>query len=60
MRLQDLNAEDEVPLQPVPLKDLEGPYKREVDMRKKREAEKTRILFEGLGFSKEGGEGDGY
>jgi len=31
-----------------------------MDFRKKREADKSQILFEGFGFSKEGGEGDGY
>jgi hypothetical protein len=58
---QDLDAEDEVPLQAVSLQELDPAYKREVEIRKKREAEKSRILFEGLGFSKRfDGEGDGY
>jgi U6 snRNA-associated Sm-like protein LSm1 len=55
-----LDAEDEVPLQQVPVQELEAAYKRETELRKKKEAEKARILFEGLGFSKEGGEGDWY
>jgi hypothetical protein len=56
---QDLDAEDEVPLQGVSLQELDPAYKREVEIRKKREAEKSQILFEGLGFSKSG-DGDGY
>ncbi|KAG8757773.1 SM-like, degradation of cytoplasmic mRNAs and positively regulates transcription initiation [Serendipita sp. 396] len=56
----DLDVEDEVPLQAVPLKELDVAYKREQEYKKRREAEKSRILFEAAGFSKEGGEGDGY
>jgi len=44
----------------VSLEELDPAYKREIDFRKKREAEKSQVLFERLGFSKEGGEGDGY
>jgi len=56
----DLDVEDEVPLQPVPLKELQAPVKQEVESRKKRESERTKVLFEKYGFSKEGGEGDDY
>ncbi|KIM22009.1 hypothetical protein M408DRAFT_333128 [Serendipita vermifera MAFF 305830] len=56
----DLDAEDEVPLEQVPLEQLDPAYKREAEFRKKRETDKSQVLFEGLGFSKEGGEGDGY
>lgn len=56
---QDLDAEDEVPLQAVSLQELDPAYKHEVEIRKKREADKSRILFEGLGFSRSG-DGDGY
>lgn len=58
--VQDLDVEDEVPLQAVPLKELHAPAKQEMESRKKREAEKTKVLFEKYGFSKEGGEGDDY
>lgn len=49
-----------MPLQQVSVQELEVAYKRETELRKKREADKARVLFEGLGFSKEGGEGDWY
>ena len=58
--VQDLDVEDEVPLQAVPFKELQAPVKQEVESRKKRESEKTKVLFEKYGFSKEGGEGDDY
>ena len=60
MAVQDLDVEDEVPLQAVPLTELQAPAKQEVESRKKRESEKTKVLFEKYGFSKEGGEGDDY
>lgn len=60
MAMQDLDVEDEVPLQAVPLVELHAPAKQEVESRKKRESEKTKVLFEKYGFSKEGGEGDDY
>ncbi|PVF94555.1 Sm-like ribonucleo protein [Serendipita vermifera] len=56
----DLDAEDEVPLQNVPIQELEPHYKQETNLRKRAETEKAKVLFETLGFSKEGGEGDGY
>jgi U6 snRNA-associated Sm-like protein LSm1 len=59
-KTKDLDAEDEVPLQNVPIQELEPHYKQESDLRKRAETEKAKVLFETLGFSKEGGEGDGY
>jgi len=47
-------------LQAVPLRELQAPAKQEMESRKKREFEKTKVLFEKYGFSKEGGEGDDY
>lgn len=47
-------------MQAVALKELQAPAKQEVESRKKRESEKTKVLFEKYGFSREGGEGDDY
>jgi U6 snRNA-associated Sm-like protein LSm1 len=58
--LQDLDGEDEVPLKQVEW-DLLLPYhKRDTDVKKRREELKAQVLHEQKGFSKEGGEGDGY
>ncbi|KAF9787085.1 Sm-like ribonucleoprotein [Thelephora terrestris] len=56
----DLDGEDEVPLRQVEW-DLLLPYhKRDTDVKKRREELKAQVLHEQKGFSKEGGEGDGY
>jgi len=56
----DLDAEDELPLQEVTVEHLLPFYHQENDERKDREAHKAKVLYEQHGFSKEGGEGDGY
>jgi len=56
----DLDREDEVPLKQVEW-DVLLPYHRgDTDMKKQREEFKSQVLHEQKGFSKEGGEGDGY
>ena len=57
---QDLDAEDEVPLQPGPRQQIEKQHQAEVAARKRRENTKATILYEQFGFCREGGEGDGY
>lgn len=57
---QDLDAEDEVPLQPVPLEMITAVHKEDFEARKRREAAKSSILHKQKGFSREGGEGDWY
>ena len=57
---QDLDREDEVPLRQVEWNVLEPYHKRDAATRKHREDIKAQILQEQKGFSKEGGEGDGY
>ena len=57
---QDLDQEDVVPLQSVPLANLQPLHKEEQEARKRRETIHAKILYEQKGFCKEGGEGDGY
>jgi U6 snRNA-associated Sm-like protein LSm1 len=52
--------EDELPLQEVTVEHLLPFYQKENEERKAREAHKAKVLHEDHGFSKEGGEGDGY
>jgi len=56
----DLNLEDEIPFQEIAADHILPLHNKEMEGRKEREAQKSQILFEQKGFSKEGGEGDGY
>jgi len=56
----DLDREDEIPLKQVEWDVLLPYHKRDTDIKKRREEFKAQILHEQKGFSKEGGEGDGY
>jgi len=56
----DLDREDEVPLRQVEWNVLEPYHKHDIATKKHREDIKAQILQEQQGFSKEGGEGDGY
>jgi len=56
----DLDMEDELPVQEVTVEHLLPFYQKENDERKSRESHKAKVLYEEHGFSKEGGEGDGY
>ncbi|KAF7310945.1 U6 snRNA-associated Sm-like protein LSm1 [Mycena chlorophos] len=57
----DLDLEDEVPIgRPVDWVALEPYHKQDVESKKQREEVKAQILYDKAGFSKEGGEGDGY
>ncbi|TFK77059.1 Sm-like ribonucleo protein [Pluteus cervinus] len=56
----DLDQEDDVPLKQVDYNVLEPYHKEDVEDKKHREEAKSQVLFEEKGFSKEGGEGDGY
>jgi len=56
----DLDQEDVVPLQSVPLANLQPLYKEDTEARKRREVIHAKVLYEQKGFCKEGGEGDGY
>ncbi|QRV76254.1 U6 snRNA-associated Sm-like protein LSm1 [Ceratobasidium sp. AG-Ba] len=56
----DLDREDEVPLRSVQPEDIAVAHQQEADDRKRNEQIKSHILYEEKGFSKEGGEGDGY
>ncbi|KAG8925769.1 SM-like, degradation of cytoplasmic mRNAs and positively regulates transcription initiation [Tulasnella sp. 419] len=56
----DLDREDELPLVPVPLEEVIPLYREEVEQKKQRENVKAKVLYEKHGFSREGGEGDGY
>lgn len=57
---QDLDKEDEVPLQQVDYRLLEPYVKQDVELKKQRDELKAKILYDHKGFCKEGGEGDGY
>ncbi|KAF8679829.1 snRNP Sm protein [Rhizoctonia solani] len=57
---EDLDREDEVPLRPVPIEEIGYTHQQEADKRKQVEQAKAQILYDEKGFSKEGGEGDGY
>ncbi|KAF9481391.1 Sm-like ribonucleoprotein [Pholiota conissans] len=56
----DLDKEEDVPLKQVDYNILVEYHKQEADAKKEREEIKAQILYEQKGFSKEGGEGDGY
>jgi len=56
----DLDVEDDVHLKEVDYETLEPYCKMEADKKKLREDAKAQILFDQKGFSREGGEGDGY
>ncbi|KAF8591876.1 Sm-like ribonucleoprotein [Ramaria rubella] len=56
----DLDVEDEIPLQPVPLQHVGALHQQDVAVRKRRESAKAKVLYEQHGFCREGGEGDGY
>ncbi|KAF5314132.1 hypothetical protein D9611_006889 [Ephemerocybe angulata] len=56
----DLDKEDDVPLKQAPYEVLEPIHLQELEDKKIREEVKSNILLETRGFSKEGGEGDGY
>ncbi|KAJ2913411.1 hypothetical protein MD484_g7011, partial [Candolleomyces efflorescens] len=56
----DLDKEDDVPLKQVEYHLLEPYHLKELDIKKERDEAKSHILLETRGFSKEGGEGDGY
>jgi U6 snRNA-associated Sm-like protein LSm1 len=55
-----LELEDDIPLQQVTVEHLLPFHKQELEEKRIREAVKAKILLEEKGFSKEGGEGDGY
>jgi U6 snRNA-associated Sm-like protein LSm1 len=57
---QDLDQEDDVPLQQVDYSVLDPYHKRDIAHKKAREDFKSKVLYEQKGFCKEGGEGDGY
>ncbi|KAF9270258.1 Sm-like ribonucleoprotein [Marasmius fiardii PR-910] len=56
----DLDQEDEVPLRQVEYHQLQPYHKGDIEAKKHRDEVKSQILYETKGFSKEGGEGDGY
>lgn len=56
----DLDREDEVPLKQVEWDALAPYHRHDTDVKKRREELKAQVLHEQKGFSKEGGEGDGY
>jgi U6 snRNA-associated Sm-like protein LSm1 len=58
--IQDLDKEDDVPLKQVEYHLLEPYHLKELDDKKIREEAKAHTLLHTKGFSKEGGEGDGY
>ena len=58
--LQDLDVEDDVHLKEVDYQTLEPYCKMEAEKKKLGEDAKAQILFDQKGFSREGGEGDGY
>lgn len=57
---QDLDKEDEVPLKQVEYHQLEPYHLKELEVKKQHEEAKAQYLYENKGFSREGGEGDGY
>ncbi|KAF8642243.1 hypothetical protein AX16_009518 [Volvariella volvacea WC 439] len=56
----DLDQEDDVPLQQVEYNLLEPYTRHDAEARRQRDEVKSQVLYEQNGFSKEGGEGDGY
>jgi U6 snRNA-associated Sm-like protein LSm1 len=57
---QDLDKEDEVPLQQVDYRQLEPYVKQDAELKKQHDELKAKALYDHKGFCKEGGEGDGY
>ena len=57
---QDLDQEDDVPLQQADYELLDNHHRLESAEKKHRDEIKAKVLFEQKGFCKEGGEGDGY
>jgi U6 snRNA-associated Sm-like protein LSm1 len=58
---QDLDVEDDVPLQQVPYKGhMDKVHKDDFETKKRRDAAKAAVLHEQKGFTREGGEGDWY
>jgi U6 snRNA-associated Sm-like protein LSm1 len=55
-----MDQEDEVPLRQVEWSVLEEYHKNETEAKKVKEEKTIQILYEQKGFSREGGEGDGY
>jgi len=49
-----------VPLRQVDWHELEPIHKHDMELRRQREEVKAQILYDQKGYSKEGGEGDGY
>jgi U6 snRNA-associated Sm-like protein LSm1 len=60
MSPQDLDQEDDIPLQQVDYSVLDPYHRRDIANKKAREDFKSKVLYEQKGFCKEGGEGDGY
>ncbi|KAJ7597080.1 Sm-like ribonucleoprotein [Mycena floridula] len=56
----DLDREDDIPLRPVEYNVLDPYHKNAIEQKKHGDDIKANILYEQKGFSKEGGEGDGY
>ncbi|KDQ12970.1 hypothetical protein BOTBODRAFT_34111 [Botryobasidium botryosum FD-172 SS1] len=56
----DLDLEDTVPLIPVTLQAVIPIHLEDLEARRRRDAQKAKILYEQHGFCREGGEGDGY
>ena len=57
---QDLDREDDIPLQQVEYNVLEPYHKNDIESKKQREEVRAQVLYEERGFCREGGEGDGY
>lgn len=58
--LQDLDLEDDVPLQQVDFAMLDEHHRNETAEKRVLEDAKSKVLYEQKGFCKEGGEGDSY
>ena len=58
--MQDLDAEDEVPLKAVSYQALKPLYNQEMAEKKRRDHDKAQVLYDEKGYCREGGEGDGY
>ncbi|THV04911.1 LSM-domain-containing protein [Dendrothele bispora CBS 962.96] len=56
----DLDQEDDVPLRKVDWQELEPIHRQDTELKRQREEVKAQILYDQKGYSKEGGEGDGY
>ncbi|KAF8745539.1 hypothetical protein AX14_006862 [Amanita brunnescens Koide BX004] len=56
----DLDTEDDIPLRQVDHHVLEPYCKSEAEDKRHRDEVKAQVLYDQKGFSREGGEGDGY